>query len=364
MGLKLALLPPATRVDTVTDTLHGVAVTDDYRWLEGDNSDEAQAGQVTPAVAAWTDEQNAYTRARLDEWPGRAALEQRLRPLMEVGAVSAPIVRGTRYFYSRREGSQNQPVIHWRDGYHAESRVLIDPSLLDPTGLTTVTWISPSEDGRLLAYGTYRAGDENTTLHLLEVDTGRTLPLEIPDKTQAPDWLPDGSGFVYQNLKDPNDPYSGQVLFHQLGTDRSADTVLFRQFTRDEHETLSTTWGPFASLSRDGRWLVLGYWVDTQSNDLWLVDFDQFRATGRLDRQVVTTGEPGQAFGAVIDGILYLQTTKGAPKGRVVAVPAANPDRAAWRDLVPERAGCRHRSRDVRPGCDRGHVSQEREQRD
>ena len=113
--------------------------------------------------------------------------------------------------------------------------------------------------------------------------------------------------------------------------------MLFRQFTKDEHETLSTTWGPFASLSRDGRWLVLGYWVDTQSNDLWLADFDRFRTTGRLDRQVITTGEPGQAFGAVIDGILYLQTTKGAPKGRVVAVPAANPDRAAWRDLVPER---------------------------
>ena len=39
LGLKLALLPPATRVETVTDTLHGVAVTDDYRWLEGDTSD-------------------------------------------------------------------------------------------------------------------------------------------------------------------------------------------------------------------------------------------------------------------------------------------------------------------------------------
>ena len=35
--------------------------------------------------------------------------------------------------------------------------------------------------------------------------------------------------------------------------------------------------------------------------------------------------------------MLYLQTTKGAPEGRVVAVPAANPDREAWRDLVPER---------------------------
>ena len=335
--LRDASSPPATRIATVTETLHGVAVSDDYRWLEGDSADPSQAGAITPEVAAWTDAQNAYTRALLERWPGRTALEQRLRPLMEVGTVTAPAVRGTRYFYSRREGSQNQPVIHWREGYQGEPRVLIDPAVLDPSGLTTVTWVSPSADGRLAAYGTYRAGDENTTLHLIEVDTGRTLPLQIPDKTQAPDWLPDGSGFVYQNLEHAKDPYSGQVMFHQMGRDRSTDVRIFRQFTKAENEKLSTTWGPFGSLSRDGRWLVLGYWVDTQSNDLWLVDFDRFKATSEVQRIEVTSGEAGQAFGTVVDGVLYLQTTKGAPTGRVVAAPAANPARASWRDLVPAR---------------------------
>jgi prolyl oligopeptidase len=329
--------PPATRIEPVTETLHGVAVSDSYRWLEGDNSDPAAAGRVTPAVAAWTDEQNGYTRRLLDGWPGRAALEARLRLLLEVGVVSAPVVRGDRYFYSKREGRQNQPVIYWREGYQGGDRVLIDPAQIDDTGLTTVTWTSPSPDGRILAYGTYRAGDENTTLRLIEVDSGRVLPLEIPDKTQSPDWLPDGSGFVYQNLQNPKDPYSGQVLFHRTGTERSADTRLFRQFTKEEDERLSTTWGPFSALSRDGRWLVLGYWVDTRSNDVWLVDFDHFRRTGRVEKHVVTVGEEGQAFGTVFDEVLYMQTTKGAPNGRVVAVAATAPAREPWRDVVPER---------------------------
>jgi len=329
--------PPATKVETVTETLHGVAVTDNYRWLEGDNTDPKQIGRVTAEVAAWTDAQNAYTRQILDTLPGRPGLEQRLRPLMEVGAVTAPVIRATRYFFSKREGQQNQPVIYWREGYKGQDRVLIDPAAIDASGLTTVEWTSPSTDGKLVAYGTYRAGDENTTLRLMEVDTRKVLPFEIPDKTQSPDWLPDGSGFVYQNLKNPKDPYSGQVVFHRLGTERSADVLLFRQFTKQENEKLSTTWGPFANLSRDGRWLVLGYWIDTRSNDLWLVNFDQFRKTGKIEKRPVTTGEAGQAFGAVINGTLYLQTTKGAPKGRVVAVPASSPGRANWRDLVPER---------------------------
>jgi prolyl oligopeptidase len=170
------------------------------------------------------------------------------------------------------------------------------------------------------------------------VDTGTVLPLEIPNKTQAPDWLPDASGFVYHNLRDPKDPYSGRVMFHRLGTPPAQDLELVRQLTAQEDAKLATTWGPFASLSRDGRWLVVGYWIDTRSNDLWLVDFDDVRRTGAVHRRVVTVGREGQAFGTVIDGTLYLQTTKGAPKGRVVAVDAADPREARWRDLVPERA--------------------------
>ena len=335
--VRTAAKAPTTRSEPVTDVLHGRSVTDDYRWLEGDNRDPAEQGKVTPEVAAWTDAQNAYTRAVLDNLPGRAALENRLRPLMEVGAVTAPQVRGNRYFFSRREGNQNQPVIYWREGYKGADKVLIDPARIDVTGLTTVEWVSPSHDGKLLAYGTYRAGDENTTLHLLEVDTGVVRPFEIPDKTQAAQWLPDGSGFVYQNLKNPKDPYSGQVLFHRLGTDRSGDQLLFRQFTRAENEALATTWGPFGSLSKDGRWLLLGYWVDTKSNDLWLVNFDDFRRTGRVTRVPVTIGRDGVASGTVIGSTLFLQTTKDAPRGRVVASPVGTPGESHWRDIVPER---------------------------
>jgi prolyl oligopeptidase len=330
--------PPSTRVEAVSGELHGVTVVDAYRWLEGATEPPASLGAMTPEVASWTDSQNQYTRAVLDNLPGRQALEARLRPLMEVGAVTAPRARGNRYFFTRRDGSQNQAVVYWREGYKGSPRVLVDPEAIDSSGLTTVEWMSPSADGRVIAYGTYRAGDENTTLRLKDVDSGRTLPLEIPNKTEAPDWLPDSTGFVYRNLKDAKDPYSGQVVFHRVGQDRAKDVVLFRQFTGAENPKLATTWGPFGSLSRDGRWLVLGYWIDTRSTDLWLVDFRRFLQTGRVERRVVSVGTEGQASGTVIDGTLFLQTTKGAPNGRVIAVQADSPEESRWRDVVPERA--------------------------
>ena len=334
--------PPATRVAPVKETLHGVEVVDNYRWLEGDNSKPDLMGQVTPEVAAWTDQQNAYTRSVLDNLPGRKALEEKLRPLMEVGSVSTPMVRGNRYFFSRREGTENQPSFYWREGYKGDSKLLLDPAQLDSSGLTTITWISPSTDGTLVAYGTYKSGDENTTLHLMEVESGQRLPLEIPNKTQAPDWLPDGSGFVYQNLKDPKDPYSGQVLFHRMGSEIAADPILFRQYTREENEKLATTWGPGATLSRDGRWLVLVYYTGTRSNDLWVADFQKFLATGKLDKRVVAVGKDGTSFGQVDGETLLVQTNVGSPNGRVDAYDlGAAGGGANWqpRTVVAERAG-------------------------
>src|ERR1700736_746594 len=64
--------PPATVKKPVTDTYHGVAVTDDYRWLEN---------SADPAVKAWSDAQNLFSRKYLDALPARPAVYQDLKKL-------------------------------------------------------------------------------------------------------------------------------------------------------------------------------------------------------------------------------------------------------------------------------------------
>ena len=336
--VRTQALVPSTRIETVVDDLHGVQIKDDYRWLEGDNSDPKAMGKSTPEVAAWTDAQNAYTRSVLDTLPYRAQLEERLRPLMEVGSVSTPIMRGNRYFYSKREGTQNQSSIFVRDGHAGEPRLLLDPAKIDETGLTTISWYEPSRDGKLLAYGTYRAGDENSTLRLLEVESGAVQPLEIPGKVSDMSWLPDGSGFVYRNLWDASNPYAGQVMFHEMGKPVAEDRQILRQFKPEEDAKLATTYGPGGAVSDDGKWLVLGYATDTRNNDLFVADFAQWKTSGKLTRISVAQGLAASFAGEVHGDVLYMLTTLDAPNGRIVAVDLKNPGKDKWKVLVPQNA--------------------------
>ena len=349
--------PPPTETRPVTDNYFGETFVDPYRWLEGDNSDPEHMGRMTDEVAEWTDRQNAYTRSILDgkapgfEWlkPYRDRLEAQIQPLMEIGEISAPRMAGDRYFYSKRTGAQSQAIVYVRRGIDGAPRKLIDPFALDEEGLVTVAWYAPNNDGSLLAFGTYRAGDENSVLHILDVDTGEWLADEIPGKTYMAGWMPDGESFFYQRLEDLDDPYSGEVRFHRIGRHWTQDPVLIRQrqaevlyqglgISDERMAELKTTWGPEFSPGRDGHWAMVTYWTGTSSNDVWVMDLDEWFRTGRMALTPVLIGEDGRNDPTIADGMIYMQTNVNAPNGRIVRIDPHSPAREKWADVVPHRA--------------------------
>lgn len=339
---------PTTESRPVTETIHGEQVTDEYRWLEGDNSDDANMGKLTSEVAAWTDDQNAYTRDILDNLPGRKALEERLRELMEVPSIGSPSVYGNRYFYSKREGAQPQAVRYVRDGIDGDDRVLLDPQQIDPSGLTTVSWTAPNDDGSLMAFGMYASGDENSTLYIMDVDSGEWLADVIPGKVSFGGWLPDNSGFFYKRLENTDDAYSGVMKLHKIGTHERQDKVLFRQKdieffygdtnkTEAEKKALATTWGPFGVPSEDARWMVIGYWTGTAGVDLWVANLDEWFRTGELHTKPMVMGKLGRVGGMHYDGDrFYMQHSFDAPNGTVSMVDLNNPAFENWQTIVPE----------------------------
>lgn len=315
---------PATRVDPVTDSVHGQQVVDNYRWLEAleDESD---------AVRQWTTAQNDFTRGILDQLPGRAALEARLAQLMTIDRIGAPQMRGNLYFNEERRGDQNQSVLFVREGFDGTPRVLLDPNALDSQGLVSLDWWSPSRDGALLGFGLSRGGDEMSVLHILEVASGRWLADEIPGKTGIAGWMPDGSGFLYSRLENTDDPYSRAVRFHTIGSHHRQDPILMVQ---KEPARI-----PGVMMSEDGRWIIATIWNGWSRNDLYAVDADAWRRTGTFEMKPIAVDINARFEPHAIRGdTLYMVATLDAPNSQAFAVDLNNPARESWRLLIPQRA--------------------------
>ncbi len=327
LGAALLLGPPPTPTNPVVDVVHGVEIVDPYRWLEDLESQ-------SDVVEEWTTRQNDYTRSVLDKLAGRTRLEERLGELMTLPSISAPTMRQNRYFNTERRGLQNQSVLYMREGSDGQQQVLLDPNALDAAGLTSLDWYAPDHAGRLLAFGLSVAGDENSTLYVMDVDSRKWLAEEIPGKIRSVDWLPDSTGFFYRDLADLENPYSGRIRFHRLALHHRQDSTLFEQY---KEGPLATTWGPSASVSRDARWMVLGYATSTKSNDLWVVDLDRWFRSGAFEKADIIVGDDSSSGGPVSGDTLFMLTTSGAPNGRVFAVDLNDPARKAWKEIIPER---------------------------
>jgi len=328
--------PPETDRQPFSYSLHGEVIEDPYHWLEGDQSPEidGNAQALEKRVSDWTDAQNAYTRSRLDALEGRKTLENELSSLLSLDSYGIPRVAGDWFFYTLRRGDQAQPVLYAQRGETGEPRVLLDVNELEESGLLALAWYRPSPDGELVAFGTYSAGDEQTTAFLLETATGEWLEDKIDGRVGAVDWFDDGEHFIVRRLSIPDNPYSGQITLHRIGRESSDDPVLFEQYTEGE---LATTWGPYPIVSGDGRWLIIVYFTGTDSNDVWFYDLENWRQTGSLVRQDLLVGQDARTMGFIEEGTFYAETTLGASNKRVLAFDLNSENPSAYREVVPAR---------------------------
>ena len=112
---KVAMAPPFSPIEPVTDVLHGVPVTDPYRWLEDQDS---------PRTREWLSAQSEYARSYLDSIPGRDRIRERIRELLDVETYDSLQKVGHRYFFRKRQPGQEQPCIYFREGADGRDQLL------------------------------------------------------------------------------------------------------------------------------------------------------------------------------------------------------------------------------------------------
>ncbi len=147
------------------------------------------------------------TRAKLSALPERAAIAARLKELLYIDAQSVPIS-------ARRTGSSTRTARRRRrrassttaQGRTGTEKILLDPNTWSKDGSSSLHSWSVSWDGKRIAYNRSENNSDETTMHLLDIDSGKESAIDvIPGAKYAyASWTPKGDGFYYVHL--PVDP--------------------------------------------------------------------------------------------------------------------------------------------------------------
>jgi prolyl oligopeptidase len=320
--------PPKAKVDVVEDSFAGHKVADPYRWLE--DADSA-------ATQEFVRQELAYTRSLLDPLPGRGRIHEELTELLSIGIIGTPQVGGKYYFYIRREGTQNQPVLLVREGVHGKDRALVDVNQMSADGTVALDWWAPSDDGKYVAYGTSPGGSEESTLRIVETASGKLLPDTIDRARHANlAWKKDDSGFYYGRTPKKGDVPAGEevyhvkIFYHALGGDPEKDSLVFGG--RPSATPPSAQDVPVAQLADDeDRWLLITVFEGYTKTEMYLQDLNA--GTPPVE---ITSGKDFSYSGEILHGQLYIFTNEDAPHYRLFRVEAQKPGRALWREIIPE----------------------------
>jgi prolyl oligopeptidase len=216
---KLMEPPPHSPVEPVTEILHGMAVTDPYRWLED---------QESIRTRGWLTAQTEYARAYLDAIPDRERIRQRVRELLDVETYDSVQKVGPKYFFRKRLPGQEQPSIYLREGPDGEDLLLVDPAERGTGVHTAVKPLRASPDGRLLLYEVKEGGERTGIFELLHIQSRKTLPDVLPrGYLRGFAFAPDSRSFYYVHEAIASKPQRQAVYHHVLGARFDNDKQIF-----------------------------------------------------------------------------------------------------------------------------------------
>jgi prolyl oligopeptidase len=316
---------PNTATTNTVDNLHGVDVPDPYRWLEDDNS---------AATKAWVQAQNQATYGYLEKLPQRGPLKNRLTEIINFERYAAPYKQGSRYFFSKNNGLQNQSVLYTATSLEGDAAVLLDPNTLSTDGTTALKQFAISDDGSKIAYGLSVAGSDWEEWRFRDVatatDTGDKLDWV---KFSGAAWSKDGKGLFYSRYDAPSDGSrltkineNQKLYYHALGTPQSEDRLVY---ARPDHPK----WGFGGQVTDDGRHLIISVREGTNTkNRVYYKDL----ASDEPVVELLNDFDAGYHFVDNDGGVFFFQTDLDAPRSRIIAIDIRNPAKANWKTVVPQ----------------------------
>jgi prolyl oligopeptidase len=312
--LAQTFTPPLTPARPVTDTVHGVKLTDSYRWLEDNKNEE---------VVKWTRAQHDAATAWLDKnAPPVPGLREELTRYIDRTITSPPSFYKGREYFTRRVKGDAQSKFYTR--VNGKEVLLFDPLKLDPSGKSALSGSSFSRSGNIVAIGIQVAGDELPTQYFIDSKTGKEVFPPLPQVWWV-SWTADEK-VAYVQPRTKEQVTNQLPLFtqkHTLGT-ALANSSTVQRFTD------SKQWGGVADFEYSPYTMTtLGEGRSAKYS---------IAKTGSSETPRLIFAEPdAQANVYMFGETIYARTNAGAPNYRLMKATTAAPEFKDWKDILPEQ---------------------------
>lgn len=314
---------PVTKTTDQADDFFGTKVSDPYRWLENDMSEDTKD---------WVQRQNQVSNAYLSKIPYRDPIKKRLTELWNYEKFSAPFKEGQYTYFYKNNGLQNQSVLY-RQKNGDQPEIFLDPNTFSADGTTSLAGIDFTKDGSLAAYQLSEGGSDWRKVIIINTNTKEPLDDTLSDvKFSGLSWR-NKDGFYYSSYAKPKEgsQLSGKtqihkLYFHILGTPQSEDKLIF-----GGEATPRRYIGGY--VTENQQYLVVSAANATYGNELYIQDLTKSNAT---IVPIVTGFENEQEVVDADNGKLYISTNLNAPNRKLVVTDASAPTAEHWKELIAE----------------------------
>ncbi len=314
---------PTTAMVDQTDEYHGTSIADPYRWLEIDTAAD---------VEAWVKAQNEVTFGYLAQIPYRKQIADRYAELFNYPKYGIPQRAGEYYFFAKNDGLQNQAVWYVQKGLNGTPEVFLDPNAMSKDGTVAVSPIGISQDDKYFAYAKSSGGSDWQEIHIIEIATKKELPDVLKwVKFSGAAWH--GNGFFYSRYPEPakgaelsgNNQYHS-IYYHQLGNPQSKDKLVYedRQNPNFYH---------YGNVTEDGKYFIM---YVAPGTDGFATYYKDLIKDGPITPLFTGYNNKSSVVHNIGSRFLVL-TDIDAPNYRLVEVDIAKPDKANWKEIIPQR---------------------------
>ena len=310
--------PSAAQIP-VTLEKHGDTRIDPYFWLND---------RENPEVIAYLNEENAYYQAQTQHTKAlQEALFLEMKSRIKEDDASVPYFYNGYFYLTRFEKGGDYPIYsRKKESLDAAEEILFNCNEMAKVfAYFNLKGLTISPNNQWVAFSVDTIGRRIYTLQIKNLVTGELSPEKIENVTGTATWANDNQTLFYTR-KDAVTLRADSVYKHQLGTDASADSLVY--FEKDD------TFDVSVYKEKSKKYLVIAS-SSTLTSEYQILDADAPNGTFKVFQKRTRGLE--YSISHYGDQFYILTNKDKATNFKLMVTPESATQKDNWTDLIPHR---------------------------